>query len=95
MQELRHIVEAFKAKQAVSEAENFLFGAKSVKGLKVITASMADATADRLRKLGDFLRDKDSTVVAVIASVAGDKITFFAACGKDALSLIHILQTLW
>ena len=46
---------------------------------------MADATADRLRKMGDFLRDKDGTVVAVIASVTGEKITFFAACGKDAI----------
>jgi alanyl-tRNA synthetase len=85
MQDMRHMIEAFRAKEAVSEAENFLFGAKTVKGLKVITASMADATADRLRKMGDFLRDKDGTVVAVIASVTGEKITFFAACGKDAI----------
>ena len=86
LRETRRQIEAFKAKDAVNEAEHFLFGAKSVGGLKVITASLSNAGTDRLRSLGDFLRDKEPAVVAVLASVSDGKITFLAACGKDAVA---------
>ena len=86
LRELRHMVEGFKAREAVNQAGNFLMGAKDVGGLKVLTATLNDADADRLRKMGDFLRDKDSSVVAVLSSVKDDKITFLAVCGKDAVS---------
>ena len=36
--------------------------------------------------MGDLLRDKDASVVAVLAAVNGDKLTFLAACGKDAVA---------
>ena len=86
LRELRHLVEGFKAREAVNQAGNFLMGAKDVGGLKVLTATLNDADADRLRKMGDFLRDKDSSVVAVLTSVKDDKITFLAVCGKDAVT---------
>ena len=86
MKELRRLIEEYKAKEALGEAQNFLMGAKNVCGLKVITAMLPDADADRLRKMGDFLRDKDVTVVAVLSAVKDGKITFLAACGKDAVA---------
>lgn len=61
-------------------------GAKSVKGLKVVSISRNGVSADEMRKLGDFLRDKASNVVALIASVNDGKITFLAVCGKDAVA---------
>ena len=85
LKELRHVVEVFKAKEAVSEAGQFLMGAKEVGGLKVVTATLADADADRLRKMGDFLRDKSQSVVAVLSAVKDGKITFLAVCGKEAV----------
>ena len=85
LKELRHVVEAFKAKEAVNEAGQFLMGAKEVGGLKVVTATLADADADRLRKMGDFLRDKSQAVVAVLSAVNDGKITFLAVCGKEAV----------
>ncbi len=85
LRELRHTVEAFKSKEALGEVNNFLMGAKDVCGLKVLTATLPNADADRLRKMGDFLRDKDSTVVAVLSSVNEGKITFLAVCGKEAI----------
>ena len=85
LKELRHVVEVFKAKEAVSEAGQFLMGAKEVGGLKVVTATLADADSDRLRKMGDFLRDKSQSVVAVLSAVKDGKITFLAVCGKDAV----------
>ena len=86
LRELRHLVEGFKAREAVNQAGNFLMGAKDVGGLKVLTATLNDAEADRLRKMGDFLRDKDSGVVAVLSSVKDGKITFLSVCGKDAVA---------
>ena len=86
IRELRHAVESFKAKEAVGEASNFLMGAREVGGLKVLTATLNDAEAERLRKMGDFLRDKDQRVVAVLSSVKDGKITFLCVCGKEAVA---------
>ena len=44
--------------------------------------------------MGDFLRDKEPNVVAVLASVNGEKITFLAVCGgKDMLKLDDALAS--
>ena len=86
IRELRHAVESFKTREAVGEASNFLMGAREVGGLKVLTATLNDAEAERLRKMGDFLRDKDQRVVAVLSSVKDGKITFLCVCGKEAVA---------
>ena len=58
----------------------------SVMAGKVITASVPNADTGRLRQMGDVLRDKDASVVAVLATVNEGKITFLAVCGKDAIA---------
>ena len=83
---LRSTVEKYRQKSAMGDAERFLFGAKEVGGLKVLTATIAGADADALRKMGDFLRDKDSSVVALLSTVRDDKITLLAVCGKEAVA---------
>jgi len=83
---LKKSIESFKAKETAGEADRFLFGARNVGGLHVITANVPDADAGKLRQMGDTLRDKSSDVVAVLSSVNGDKITFLAVCGKDAVA---------
>ena len=45
-----------------------------------------DTDAERLRQIGDTLRDLESGVVAVLAAVSEDKITLMAACGKAAVA---------
>ncbi len=83
---LKKTIESFEARQAAGEADRFLFGARNVGGFHVITANMPDADAGKLRQMGDTLRDKDPNVVAVLSSVNGDKITFLAVCGKEAVA---------
>ena len=83
---LKRAVETYKARESAGEADRFLFGAHDVGGLKVLTANIPDADAGKLRQMGDTLRDKASNVVAVLSSVNGDKITFLAVCGKDAIA---------
>lgn len=86
MRELRHNLDKFKAKEAAGETDRILFGAHDVNGLKVITATVPDADVAKLRKMGDVLRDKDPNVVAVLAAINGEKITFLAVCGKQAVA---------
>ena len=83
---LHQMVEKFKAKESAGEADRFLFGARQVGELKVLTATIADADANQLRQMGDMLRDKAPNVVAVLATVNGEKITFLAVCGKEAVA---------
>ena len=59
--------------------------AKDVGGIKVLTAHKDGMDAAALRQMGDFLRDKEPSVVAVLASVNGEKITFQAVCGPEAV----------
>ena len=85
LKQLHQAVEAFRSREAAGSAERILFAAHEVGGLKVVTATVPDADAGRLRTMGDFLRDKDPKVVAVLAAVNEGKITFLAVCGKEAV----------
>ena len=83
----RHVIEEYKSREAAGEADRILFGAHDVGPLKVITATVPDADGNRLRQMGDAIKDKAANVVAVLAAVNGGKITFVAACGKEAVGL--------
>lgn len=83
---LKRSIETYKAKEASGEAERFLFGAHKVGELKVLTAVIPEADANKLRQMGDMLRDKDPKVAAVLATANGEKLTFLAVCGKDAIA---------
>ena len=84
--ELRHALDKIKAEASLGEARQFLMSAKEVKGLKVLTVNKNDLDANALRRMGDFLRDKEPGVVAVLSSVNGEKVTFLAVCGKEAVA---------
>ena len=89
MEELREShrkLEALQAKLRAGEVESFLTSARNVGDLHMVTITRQGLTADDLRGMGDFIRDKDPNAVAVIASVDGDKITFQAVCGKNAVA---------
>ena len=86
MKEMRQALEKFKAEASLGEARQFLTAAKEVGGLKVLTAQRSGMDANALRQMGDFLRDKEPGVVAVLSSVNGEKITFLAVCGKEAVA---------
>ena len=86
IKKLQQAVEKYKAREAAGETERMLFGTHDVGGLKVLTATVADADANRLRQMGDMLRDKAANIVALLAAVNDGKITFLATCGKDAVA---------
>ena len=84
--ELRQQLDQMQSKLLASDAERFLYAAKKVEGLNVITTTLSSMSAGALRKIGDMLREKDESVVAVLSSVSDDKITFNAVCGKKAVA---------
>ena len=86
LREAKRLIEQYKAKESAGGADAMLKNGKDVKGLRVVTCSREGCDANTLRQLGDVLRDKCSNVVAVVASVNGDKITFQCVCGKDAVA---------
>ena len=86
LREMRHTIEKFRAKEAAGETERFLMGGHAVGDLKVLTATLPNADAAKLRQMGDMLRDKEPNVVAVLSTVNDGKITFLAVCGKEAVA---------
>ncbi len=85
IKELKRTIEQFRAKEAAGAVDRMLADAKLVGSTKVLTVVVPDADAGKLRQMGDVLRDKDGSVVAVLASASAEKVTFLAVCGKDAV----------
>ena len=86
MKELRQALEKFKAEASLGEARQVMASAKTVGGLHIITGTRQNLDANALRAMGDFMRDKDPNVVAVLASINGEKVSFLAVCGKEAVA---------
>ena len=86
LKEARQSVERMKEKILHSDVDRFLYASKNIGGIKVITTTRTDLDAGDLRKLGDFLRDKDPDTVAVLATATESKVTFVAVCGKNAVA---------
>ena len=82
---LKKEIEAYKAKEAAGAVDQLLAGAATGGSVKVLTVKLPGADAGKLRQMGDVLKDKDASVVAVLASAGEDKVTFLAVCGKDAV----------
>ena len=86
LKEAKRQVEQYKAKESAGGAGELLKKASDIGGLHVVTCRQGCCDTNALRQMGDMLRDKDSSVVAVIAAVNGDKISFQCVCGKDAVA---------
>ena len=86
MREMRQSIDKLKDKILAGDVERFLFAAKKVCGLNVIATTRPDLEVADIRKMGDFLRDKDPKIVAVIASFKESKVSLAAFCGKEAVA---------
>ncbi len=86
LKEAKRVIEQYKAKESAGGADELIKNAVEINGVRVVTCRKDGCDANALRQLGDVLRDKDNAVVAVIAAVNGEKITFQCVCGKDAVA---------
>ena len=82
---LKKEIEALNSRIAGSQLDSLLASGESVGTLKLCTADLGNAGVEAARALGDKLRDKDPSAVAVLAIHDGAKLNFIACCGSDAV----------
>ena len=82
---LKKEIEALNSRIAGSQLDNLLASGETVGTLKLCTADLGNAGVEAARALGDKLRDKDPSAVAVLAIHDGSKLNFIACCGSDAV----------
>lgn len=72
--------------QKISDAKIAVIfdNAKEISGVKVVSAMLNGTTPQVLRKMGDTIKDMTEPVVAVLASVNGEKGNLVCACSASA-----------
>jgi Alanyl-tRNA synthetase len=85
IRDLRRRMEMMITERLQVDIDRFLISAVNIDGLKVVTTLVPEGNGERLKKMGDLMRGRDESIVAVMASVSDEKITFLAVCGKDAV----------
>ena len=83
---LKREIESLNARVANSRVSELIGGAIDVNGISVITADLGDMSVDAVRSLGDTIKDKNASAVAVFAIHSGERLNFIAVCGKDAVA---------
>ena len=78
-------VEALEAKLAGSKIDDMLKAADQKNGIKIITARLDGTAPNELRTMCDQVKGDNENAVCLFAAVNGDKITFCAAAGKQAV----------
>ncbi|MCK5360751.1 MAG: alanine--tRNA ligase, partial [Gammaproteobacteria bacterium] len=76
-------------KLASSSGNDLVSGVVDVEGISVVASVMENANADSLRKTVDQLREKLGSVVVVLGTADGDKVTFVAGVSSDLVKQVH------
>ena len=71
-EDLRRQLEGLQKKSLRGEAEELLGKVQDVDGVNVVTGRTSAGSADGMREMGDFLRDKLGSVVVALAAVVED-----------------------
>jgi len=80
---MKRQAEAVSRKAALQSAEGLLTAKRQVDGVTVLAARVANADADGLREIGDWLRDKLGSGVVVLGSVIEDRPLLIAMVTPD------------
>ena len=78
-------VEKLNGKIASMQTADLFSNAQEVKGVGVVATKLEDATPDVLRTMGDDIKAQQSNMVAVLASINGEKVSLLCVCGADAV----------
>jgi len=83
--ELEQDLQRARKMRSGSEVDDLIGNAEIVSGIKVVTGRMDVPPGEALRDLGDVLRGKLGTGVAVIGSVSGGKVSILAVVTDDLI----------
>ena len=86
LKELKKSLQQFQDKELLNEAGRQLAAARALGDLRLVKLSLENVSVDDLRKIGDFLKDKEQNLVAVLSTVNGEKLSLLAVCGKGAIA---------
>lgn len=86
LKEAQKKVEELSAELAASAAKDMLSGAREVGAFKLITSKVEGVQGGDLRTMVDSVASEDENMVAVFASICGEKLSFACACGKAAVA---------
>ncbi|MBI3195118.1 MAG: hypothetical protein HYZ34_11735 [Ignavibacteriae bacterium] len=74
-----------RVKDASSNIEELVNGAKEVNGFKIVAAKIVVSNADELKNIGDTLRSKLGSGVGVLASVIDEKVSLVCVVTDDLI----------
>jgi alanyl-tRNA synthetase len=83
--ELQRQLERARAAGGADRVGQMLTGATDVDGVRVVTAEVELESADEARQLGDQLRERLGSGVAVIAARTGDRALLYAVATDDLI----------
>lgn len=86
LKEKDHEIEELRGQIAKLRMEGLFDQAEEADGLRIISASFTGTGADTIRAMCDKVKEVMPSGVAVIAGVTDGKVTFAAACGKEAVA---------
>ncbi len=81
--ELEQQVQQLKSKNALSNIDDLIEGAKSVDGVKVVASRIDKTDRDSLRQMVDVLKNRIESGVVTLASVSGDDAAFIVGVTPD------------
>ncbi len=83
---LRKEVNDAKQKAMAAEADSLVSKAVEINGLNVLILNLKDADNGGLKSYAETLRNKMTNGVVVVSNEANGKVTFVAACSKEAIA---------
>ena len=78
-------IDKLNSQIASSKLDSIFSSAADVNGIKVVAAPFWGTDASAMRTACDDIKAQMTDTVAVLAAVDGEKVTFCAACGADAV----------
>ena len=87
--QLEKQLEAMKRKGAFSKLDDLASQARTIKGVKVISAELEGVDREAMRQLVDSLRQKLGSGVVVLGTVEDGKVALLAGVTKDLTSKLH------
>ena len=94
--QLEKQLETLKRKAALSKLDDLAALARTIKGVKVISAELEGVDRETMRQLVDSLRQKLGSGVVVLGTIEDGKVALLAGVTKDLTSKLHagkIIQT--
>ena len=86
LKETKQALEKLESKLAGSKINDIIASAVLIGNVKVATARLDGTDANELRKMTDTVKAENDDTVIVLGAANGEKITFCAACGKNAIA---------